>query len=90
MVESTLRNVLGNFVRIKSVRATQGKLIRFDPILALYEKSLVHHLKRMTDLEYQLLTYSGAEKDRSPNSVDAEVWAITSLNNFGASSFSFS
>lgn len=90
MVESTLRNVLGNFVRIKAVRATQGKLIRFDPILALYEQSLIHHMKRMTDLEYQLLTYSGSTKDRSPNSVDAEVWAITSLNNSGSSSFSFS
>lgn len=90
MVESTLRNVLGNFVRIKAVRATQGKLIRFDPILALYEQSLIHHMKRMTDLEYQLLTYSGSGKERSPNSVDAEVWAITSLNNSGSSSFSFS
>jgi PBSX family phage terminase large subunit len=89
MVESTLRNVLGNFVKIKAVRASQGKLIRFSPVEALYEKQLVHHCGRFTDLEYQLLTYSGSDKDRSPNSVDAMVWGITSLNKSGTSSFGF-
>ena len=89
MVESTLRTVLGNFVKIKSVRATSGKLIRFSPVEALYEKQLVHHCGRFTDLEYQLLTYSGSDKDRSPNSVDAMVWAITSLNKSGTSSYGF-
>jgi PBSX family phage terminase large subunit len=89
MVESTLRNVLGNFVKIKSVRATQGKIIRFSPVEALYEKQLVHHCGRFTDLEYQLLTYSGSEKDNSPNSVDAMVWGITSLNQSGTSSYGF-
>jgi PBSX family phage terminase large subunit len=89
MVEHTLRNVLGNFVRIKSVRATQGKLIRFEPVLALYEQQLVHHLGRFHDLEYQLLTYSGSAKDSSPNCVDAEVWAITSLNQSGTSCYTF-
>lgn len=29
MVESTLRTVLGNFVKIQSVRATKNKVIRF-------------------------------------------------------------
>lgn len=89
MVESTLRNVLGNFVKIKAVRATQGKLIRFSPVEALYEKQLVHHCGRFTDLEYQLLTFSGSDKDSSPNSVDAMVWAITSLNKSGTSSYGF-
>lgn len=89
MVESTLRNVLGNFVKIKAVRASQGKLIRFSPVEALYEQNLIHHCGRFTDLEYQLLTYSGSDKDRSPNSVDAMVWGITSLNKSGSSSFGF-
>lgn len=89
MVESTLRNVLGNFVKIKSVRATQGKLIRFSPVEALYEQNLIHHCGRFTDLEYQLLTYSGADKDKSPNSVDSLVWGITSLNTSGRSTFGF-
>lgn len=76
MVESTLRTVLGNFVKIKAVRASTGKLIRFEPIHALYEQQLVHHQGRFTDLEYQLLTYSGNIKDKSPNSVDSMVWRI--------------
>lgn len=80
MVESTLRTVLGNFVKIQSVRATKNKVIRFEPVYALYEKQKIKHLGRFTDLEFQLLTFSGDLKDKSPNSVDAEVWAITSLN----------
>ena len=89
MVESTLRTVLGNFVKIKSVRATQNKVIRFDPVHALYEKGLIHHLKRFPDLETQLLTYSGDPKQKSPNSLDSMVWGITTLNNTGKSSYSF-
>lgn len=88
MVESTLRNVIGNFCKIKAVRATQGKLLRFSPIEALYEKGLVHHCGYFKDLEYQLLTYRGA-KDSSPNSVDSMVWAVTSLNETKQSTFTF-
>ena len=33
MVESTLRTVLGNFVKIQSVRATKNKVIRFDAVV---------------------------------------------------------
>lgn len=89
MIESTLRTVLGNFVRIKSVRATQSKVIRFDPVHALYEQNLIHHLGRYFDLETQLLTYTGNPKQTSPNSLDAMVWAITSLNEKGKSSIGF-
>lgn len=49
----------------------------------------MHHCGRFTDLEYQLLTYSGDPKQKSPNSLDAMVWGITSLNQSGTSSFSF-
>lgn len=89
MIESTLRTVLGNFVRIKSVRATQSKVIRFDPVHALYEQNLIHHLGRYFDLESQLLTYTGNPKQSSPNSLDAMVWGITSLNTSGKSNFTF-
>lgn len=89
MVESTLRTTLGNFVKINSVRATKNKVIRFQPVHALYQQQLIHHKGRFTDLEYQLLTYSGNVKDKSPNSVDAEVWAITSLNERGKTSVGY-
>ena len=62
MVESTLRTVLGNFCKIKAVRATQSKVIRWEPCHALYEKNLVHHLGRFFDLETQMLTYSRKSK----------------------------
>lgn len=89
MVQSTLRTVLGNFCKIVDVRATKNKVLRFQPIHALYQKNLIHHKGRFTDLEYQLLTYSGNLKDSSPNSVDATVWGITALNQKKKSSIGF-
>lgn len=89
MVESVLRNVVGTFVKIKAVNASKGKVIRFEPVHALYEQNLVHHLGRFADLETQLLTFSGNPKQASPNSLDAMVWAITSLNKSGTSNFAF-
>lgn len=47
MVESTLRTVLGNFVKIQSVRATKNKVIRFQPVYALYEQQLIHHKRKI-------------------------------------------
>ena len=89
MVESVLRNVVGTFVKIKSVNASKGKVIRFEPVHALYEQNLIHHVGRFFDLETQLLTFTGNPKQSSPNSLDAMVWAITSLNKSGNSSFGF-
>ena len=89
MCEQTLRQVCGNFIKIDKVRATKNKVIRFEPIKALYEQQLVHHKGRFIDLEYQLLTYSGSLKDKSPNSVDSMVWGITYLSTHGKSSVGF-
>ena len=89
VIETTLRTALGTFVKIKHVTATKGKIIRFSPVHSLYEQHLIHHLGRFFDLEKQLLTYSGNPKQKSPNSLDAAVWAITSLNISGKSSFGF-
>ena len=89
MVLQTLRTVLGNFVKINSVRATKSKVIRFEPVHALYEQNLIHHCGRFIDLETQLLTFSGNEKDKSPNSVDSMVWGITTLNERGKTSVGY-
>ena len=79
LVEQNIRNVCGNFMQIKSVRATKGKLIRWEPCRALYQQKLVHHLKHFQKLNYQLLTYGTSLNDRSPGHMDSLTWALTSL-----------
>ncbi|MGB0854772.1 MAG: DNA-packaging protein [Pikeienuella sp.] len=69
-----------NTVAFRAVRATQGKRTRAEPISALYERGLVHHLGGFSDLEDQMCAF-GTEGPgcRSPDRVDALVWALTDL-----------
>lgn len=76
MVEAVIRNVDGG-VAYRGVRATRGKLTRAEPIAALYERGMVHHVGILRDLETQLTTWTPGET--SPDRLDALVWAITEL-----------
>lgn len=78
MVESTLRTV-DKHVPLKLVTATRGKLVRAEPLAALYEpqQRAVHHVGEFPQLESELVSYLGA--GRSPNRLDALVWAGTEL-----------
>jgi phage terminase large subunit-like protein len=68
-------------VPVKMVTATRGKVVRAQPVAALYEQGKVRHVKRFTDLEDQmcLMTSDGFTGRGSPDRVDALVWAITDL-----------
>ena len=89
MVAHTIRSVDGGkAVRYKDVTASRGKLLRAEPIVALYEQGLVHHVGHFSDLENELCSYNG--KGNSPNRLDALVWALTYLSVQGtAASTSF-
>lgn len=77
MVRKTLESA-DKTARIKEVTSRRGKVIRADPIVALYERGLVHHVgERLGDLEDQLLGWVPG-KD-SPDRLDALVHAITDL-----------
>ena len=78
MVEATLRNV-EQFVPYTAVSASRGKIVRAEPIAALYERGLVSHVGTMRELEAELTTYAGRDNERSPNRLDALVWALTEL-----------
>jgi phage terminase large subunit-like protein len=76
MVESVMRQEMPN-AAIRLVRATRGKRIRAEPIAALYERGLVHHVGAFAKLEDQMCDWvPGA---RSPDRLDALVWALTDL-----------
>lgn len=57
MVESTLRTALGNFVKIQSVRATKNKVIRFEPVYALYEKQKIKHLRQIYRFRISIINF---------------------------------
>src|SRR5262249_38389177 len=61
--------------------ASRGKVLRAEPVSALYEQGLVHHVGRFAVLEDQLcaFTTAGYRGEGSPDHADALVFAITEL-----------
>jgi len=78
LVERLIRNADPN-VPYRSVRATRGKLVRAEPISALYEQERVHHIGYFPELETQMCTYTG-QTTPSPDRLDALVWGLSELN----------
>ena len=80
MVKTIIAQVNGA-VPVKSVRATRGKWVRAEPIAALYAQGKVHHVGALPQLEDQMcdLTSNGKSGGKSPDRVDALVWALTDL-----------
>ena len=78
LVEVNIRTVSQN-AAIKLVNAAKGKITRAEPVAALYEQHKVHHVGYFKDLEYQMTHYDGNPKSKSPDRMDALVWAITEL-----------
>jgi PBSX family phage terminase large subunit len=80
LVESVLRNVAPN-LPIRKVRASRGKIVRAEPISALYAQGRVHHVGQFADLEGEMTSYTGAgSSEDSPDRLDALVWALTELS----------
>jgi predicted phage terminase large subunit-like protein len=67
------------------VRAARGKVVRAEPISALYDQGRVHHVGTFPALEDQMTQFTrevAATRDpetTSPDRVDALVWALTDL-----------
>jgi hypothetical protein len=81
MVESTIRMVDEN-VPYTAVHASRGKVIRAEPVSALYEQGRVHHVGTFAKLEDQMASFTheyDRAKGESPDRMDACVWALTEL-----------
>jgi hypothetical protein len=83
LVEMNIHNV-DKSVPVKKVRATRGKLLRAEPISALYEEGKVHHVGHFPELECEMTSYTGTGD--SPNRLDWLVWALTELSQNNGSS----
>lgn len=81
MVEHTIRSVRP-LCPIHVVTASRGKRQRAEPISALYEQGRVHHVGSFDRLEDQMTTWV-PDSGRSPDRMDALVWALTDLAESG-------
>jgi phage terminase large subunit-like protein len=80
MVAEVIRSVDAS-VPVSAVRASRGKWLRAEPVAALYEQGKVRHAARMAALEDEMCDFGadGLSGGRSPDRVDALVWALTDL-----------
>lgn len=85
MVEAVIRTV-DSTVSYRAVSATRGKEVRAEPVASLYEQNRVHHVGTFALMEDEMCTWVPGTK--SPNRMDALVWALTDLmlKNSGGSS----
>ena len=79
LVERLLRSIERN-IPYKSVHATRGKMVRAEPISALYEQGKVYHLGTFPKLEEQMCSFTGDNRGASPDRLDALVWGLTELS----------
>ncbi len=81
MVEAIVRGMAqqeGLTVPYTGVDATRGKIVRAEPVAAQYEKGRVFHVGSFPQLEEEMVSYVPGES-KSPNRMDAMVWAVTHL-----------
>jgi hypothetical protein len=80
MVEAMIRVADPN-VPFTEVTATRGKVVRAEPVSALYELGKAFHAGSFPELEDQMcaMTPAGYVGERSPDRADALVWAFTEL-----------
>jgi phage terminase large subunit-like protein len=68
-------------VAFRAVHATRSKMLRAEPVAALYEQERVAHVRGLQALEDQMcqMTVTGWKGRGSPDRLDALVWALTDL-----------
>jgi len=80
LVERVVR-MLDPSVPFRAVHATRSKMLRAEPVAALYEQGRVAHVRGLQALEEQMcqMTAAGWRGRGSPDRLDALVWALTEL-----------
>lgn len=68
-------------VPVKQVRASRGKFSRAEPVAMLYDQDRVRHVGALPELEDEMTDFgpSGLSGGRSPDRLDALVWALSEL-----------
>jgi phage terminase large subunit-like protein len=68
-------------VPVQEVNATRGKYLRAEPVALLYEQGKVRHVRGFPLLEDEMCEFGpqGLSSGRSPDRLDALVWALAEL-----------
>ncbi len=81
MVEAVIKSIAKekglDYVSFQPVRASRGKQLRAEPVSNLYQQENVSHVGTFPDLEDQQCNWIPG--DKSPDRLDACVWALTEL-----------
>lgn len=78
MVEALVRSV-SKHIPYKGVWGTRSKMTRAEPVSALYYQNKVHHVGVFPELELEQTGWESKKGDKSPNRIDALVWAAADL-----------
>lgn len=88
MVEAVIRSAASDAdrkndlpVSYRAVKASRGKIVRAEPVAALFEQEKVSLVGRFPDLEDQLcaMTTAGYVGSKSPDRADAMIWGLAHL-----------
>jgi phage terminase large subunit-like protein len=74
-----LIQLIDRSVAYRAVHASRGKLVRAEPVAALYEQGRVHHVGLFKELEDEMCSYAPLVSTESPGRLDALVWTLTDL-----------
>lgn len=66
-------------VPVRAAVASKGKAARAEPVAVLYEQGKVRHVGTLPSLEDQCASWVPGESPKSPDRVDALVWAVAGL-----------
>ncbi len=80
MVEAVIRQA-DESLPVEKVRAYRGKYLRAEPVASLYEQGRVKHVGAFPELEDEMSDFGlgGLSSGRSPDRLDALVWALSAL-----------
>ena len=78
---ASVRPAMRSALQSWGVHAARGKVVRAEPVAALYEQGLVHHVGVLPRIEGQLTTWVPGRA--SPDRLDALVYAVTDLMGAG-------
>ncbi len=78
LVEHVIRTV-EPYIPYEGVSAKKSKILRADPVAALYEQGKIFHIGSFPKLEDEMVSYDPEESNFSPNRLDALVYAFRFL-----------
>lgn len=83
LVEDVLREACGVRMRVRMRHAARSKRDRAAPVSAMYEQGRVRHVRVLKELEDEMCAFGveppAGRRARSPDRVDALVWAVSEL-----------